>query len=64
MRDPAVLRQAIIDQIGRESRGKIDYVEVARMDNLEPLAEVEPGNTLVALACFWGSTRLIDNIRL
>lgn len=41
-----------------------EYVEIRSMDTLAPLAEIEPGNTLVAVAARLGSTRLIDNIRL
>ncbi|HUT23163.1 MAG TPA: pantoate--beta-alanine ligase [Sumerlaeia bacterium] len=64
VRDAAILRQGIIDQIEKESGGRIDYVEVASMDTVQPIEEVEPGNTLIALAAWWGETRLIDNVRL
>lgn len=40
------------------------YIEIVRMDTMEPVDRVEPGNTLVAVAVYAGQTRLIDNIRL
>ncbi|HET6888502.1 MAG TPA: pantoate--beta-alanine ligase [Candidatus Udaeobacter sp.] len=42
---------------------RIDYVEVADSENLQPLERVRP-NSLIALAVSFGKTRLIDNIRL
>ena len=46
------------------SSARIDYVEGVRMSDLQPLDRYEPGNTLIALAAFFGKTRLIDNTRL
>jgi pantoate--beta-alanine ligase len=42
---------------------RIDYVNLVDADNLRPLEVVQP-NSLLALAVFFGQTRLIDNIRL
>jgi pantoate--beta-alanine ligase len=49
--------------IGRARLARIDYVELVDADNLQPLESVPPGS-LLALAVFFGKTRLIDNIRL
>jgi len=38
-------------------------VEVADAETLQPIETVRP-NSLLALAVFFGKTRLIDNIRL
>jgi pantoate--beta-alanine ligase len=46
-----------------EPLARIDYVEAVDMLNLEPVAEIR-GDVLIALAVFFGSTRLIDNIRI
>jgi len=62
--DSAIIRLRIAIQIEKESRAHIDYVEVVSMDKIEPIRVVEPGNTLIAAAAWWGSTRLIDSIRL
>jgi pantoate--beta-alanine ligase len=42
---------------------RIDYVELVDAENLQPLGVAAPGS-LLALAVFFGKTRLIDNIRL
>lgn len=42
---------------------RIDYVELVDAETLQPRARVEP-DSLLALAVFFGKTRLIDNIRL
>ena len=39
---------------------KLDYAEIVDADSLQPLDEVDRP-TLVAIAAFVGSTRLIDN---
>jgi len=45
-------------------RFAVQYLEMVSLDRMEPLARVQPGNTLVAAAVFLGTTRLIDNVRL
>lgn len=52
--------QALID---REPLAKVDYLAVVRPDTLEPVSRVE-GETLAALAVYFGRTRLIDNTLL
>jgi pantoate--beta-alanine ligase len=42
---------------------RIDYLELVNAESLQPIESVQP-NSLVALAVFFGQTRLIDNIRL
>src|SRR6058998_1933425 len=42
---------------------RIDYVEVVDVETLQPV-ETVAANSLLALAVFFGKTRLIDNIRL
>lgn len=63
-RNAAKLRQGIVDRIGAESAARLDYVEVVSLVTLKPLEQIEPGNTLIALAAWWGETRLIDNVRV
>lgn len=63
-RNVATVSAAIREGIERNSAARIDYVACVSMDSLEPLSVIEPGNTLLALAAFWGDTRLIDNLRL
>jgi pantoate--beta-alanine ligase len=42
---------------------RIDYVAVVDAETLQPIEVVRP-RSLLALAFFFGKTRLIDNIRL
>ncbi|MGZ5478578.1 MAG: pantoate--beta-alanine ligase [Candidatus Aminicenantales bacterium] len=46
-----------------EPLARIDYAEAVDPETLEPVAEIH-GEVLVALAVFFGATRLIDNLRL
>lgn len=47
----------------QEPPARLDYLEMVDPDSLEPTAEVA-GPTLVAIAGYVGSTRLIDNLTL
>jgi pantoate--beta-alanine ligase len=50
----------IIKQMIEKENGRIDYVVVLDKNNLLPVKKIKKG-TLVALAVFFGNTRLIDN---
>jgi pantoate--beta-alanine ligase len=52
---------AMVSLIRKESSGKIQYVECVNADTLEVLNRLS-GKVLIALAVFFGKTRLIDNI--
>ena len=43
--------------------GRIDYIAAVDGSTLEPLKKLKPGDT-IAVAVFFGKTRLIDNIQL
>jgi pantoate--beta-alanine ligase len=49
--------------VGETPLARIDYVELVDADTLEPIEALTP-NSLLALAVYFGKTRLIDNIRL
>jgi pantoate--beta-alanine ligase len=49
--------------IGEAPLARIDYVDLVDAESLEPIDFVRPGS-LLALAVFFGKTRLIDNILL
>jgi len=49
--------------IGTSPLARIDYLELVSAETLRPLQLVQP-NSLMALAVFFGQTRLIDNIQL
>ncbi|MCX7016902.1 MAG: pantoate--beta-alanine ligase [Candidatus Sumerlaeota bacterium] len=60
----AELVEIVRKRIERVASARIDYVEAVSMRDLEPIGAIEPGATLLALAAFFGTTRLIDNARL
>ncbi|MCB9892852.1 MAG: pantoate--beta-alanine ligase [Planctomycetes bacterium] len=61
-RKTSILRPALVTILD-DHVDKLDYAEIVDADTLEPLDEVDRP-TLVAVAAFVGSTRLIDNVIL
>jgi len=59
----AALQQFIRSEIEKAQGARLDYVEVVSMKTLEKIPEIKKGDTLIALAVFFGNTRLIDNTR-
>lgn len=57
------LRQAVLDEIGRASQARVDYVELVDDETLQPVERVERP-ALIAVAVYFGATRLIDNLEL
>jgi pantoate--beta-alanine ligase len=62
-RDPAIMRQVVVNRIRRTPGADIDYVELVHADSLRPMERLK-GPILIAVAVKFGTTRLIDNIRL
>lgn len=59
---PADVQQQVKDRI-QQAGGRIDYVSITDANNLQDLKHFVTGQeVLVALACFFGSVRLIDNV--
>jgi pantoate--beta-alanine ligase len=62
-RSAAAIIAAVREVIDASPLARIDYLELVNAETLQPLETVEP-NSLIAVAAFFGQTRLIDNIRL
>lgn len=62
-RNPERIVRKIRSQIERETSGSIDYIECVDSENLNSL-KVLRGDILIALAVFFGKTRLIDNMMI
>ena len=62
-RDASKLIEAARAVVGEEPLARLDYVEAVDPESLEPVGDVRQG-ALVAIAAYFGSTRLIDNIVL
>jgi pantoate--beta-alanine ligase len=62
-RDPGNIVRAVRAHIEeRAPLARVDYVAVADPVSMQPLQQPISSEALVALAAFFGSTRLIDNI--
>src|SRR4030081_3087183 len=62
-RIPAKLVSAAKEVLAREPQVVLDYLEIVDPDTLDPVAGISQ-KTLVAVAAYVGSTRLIDNLVL
>lgn len=63
-RDAAVLTEAVRAEIAAEPMSNIDYVEIYRLPELQPVDGPLTGSNLLAVAVKFGTTRLIDNVIL
>jgi pantoate--beta-alanine ligase len=61
-RNAAVLRQVLVCEL-EQAAARIDYVECVSRNSLQPLMLVDQP-ALLAVAAFFGGTRLIDNVYL
>ncbi len=59
----ARLRALIIATLAKAPLARIDYVEIVDADSLQPITKMRP-HALIAVAAFFGTTRLIDNLWL
>jgi pantoate--beta-alanine ligase len=57
------LRSAALAVLATEPAAKLDYFEIIDPDTLEAVGDITPG-ALAAVAAYFGSTRLIDNLLL
>ena len=58
-----VIIAAARNLINASPLARVEYLELVEADTLRPI-EIVQSNSLMALAVFFGQTRLIDNIRL
>ncbi|MCD6441812.1 MAG: pantoate--beta-alanine ligase [Candidatus Marinimicrobia bacterium] len=61
--DAESVERSIRQQIETAPLARIEYIEIVNEKNLEPVKTIEPG-TFVAVAVWFGKTRLIDNVDL
>jgi len=60
-RSAATIKRRMRDLIRRESDARVQYIEMVGTGDLKPVRSVE-GRVLVAVAAWFGRTRLIDNV--
>ncbi len=62
-RNADAIRSFLRNAISRPTEGQVQYADVVDVDELQPLSTLPPGDTvLIAVAVFFGATRLIDNV--
>src|SRR5262249_33410725 len=62
-RDAGSLQRLIAERVAATPGARLDYAALVDFDTLQPVASLR-GTVLVALAVFFGTTRLIDNALL
>jgi pantoate--beta-alanine ligase len=62
-RDAGLLRRLLAERVAATPGARLDYAAVVDFETLQPAERVR-GTVLVALAVFFGTTRLIDNVLL
>ena len=61
--DAAVVKNGIYDHITTQTEGDVQYIEIVDIDTIQPVADIgDHREVLIALAVFFGKTRLIDNV--
>jgi pantoate--beta-alanine ligase len=60
----AALKQSIRQTLQQAGVDRVQYVEFAAIDSLLPLEGSIATNAVLLIACYMGSTRLIDNLEL
>ncbi len=59
----SALKKLIERTISKAPLARVDYIEISDADSLQPVKQVQL-NSVIALAVFFGRTRLIDNLWL
>jgi pantoate--beta-alanine ligase len=62
-RSAGTIATAARNVIASATLARIDYLEVVNAETLQPVTDIGP-DSLIAVAAFFGQTRLIDNLRL
>ena len=62
-RDAVLIQTKMRELINQSPLAKIDYVEIVSQEDLEPISTPQ-GDVLIAVAVYFGKTRLIDNVML
>ena len=62
-RDAGRIRKVVEDVLKKATLARVDYIEIVDTRDLKPLQTLQ-GEVLIALAVYFGNTRLIDNIMI
>jgi len=54
--------KSVVEKKIKQAGGKIQYVEIADKNDLQPIKTKVSKNSVILLACYFGKTRLIDHL--
>jgi len=60
--DSVAKLKSVVEKKIKQAGGKIQYVEIANKNDLQPIKTKVSKNAVILLACYFGKTRLIDHL--
>ena len=60
-KNPASIIESMKKLIKQTNAARMQYISIVNLEDLRPVAKIE-GRVLIALAAWFGQTRLIDNM--
>lgn len=62
--NPILIEKAAFKRLTHDASIRVQYLKVVHRDTLSEVTKIIPGECVLALACYLGNTRLIDNVDL
>jgi pantoate--beta-alanine ligase len=62
--NPILVEKAAVKRLTQDASLRIQYLKVVHRETLSEVTKIIPGECALALACYLGNTRLIDNVDL
>ena len=62
--NPILIGKAAFKRLKLDASLRVQYLKVVNRETLSEVAKILPGECVLALACYLGNTRLIDNVDL
>ncbi|NDD71284.1 pantoate--beta-alanine ligase [bacterium] len=62
--NPILIEKAALKRLTLDASLRVQYLKVVHRETLNEVTKITPGECVLALACYLGNTRLIDNVDL
>jgi len=62
--NPILIEKAAFKRLTLDASLRVQYLKVVHRETLSEVTKITPGECVLALACYLGNTRLIDNVDL
>ena len=62
--NPILIEKAAFKRLTQDASLRVQYLKVVHRETLSEVTKIIPGECVLALACYLGNTRLIDNVDL